>query len=89
MKIIFDKSFHKSLDQKLPRHIARQLNVVIDDLESANDIYQIAGVKKLSGFKNYYRLRLGDYRLGLELENKYTVRIIIICHRKDIYKQFP
>jgi hypothetical protein len=68
MKIIFDKSFHKSLDQKLPRHIARQLNVVIDDLEAANDIYQIAGVKKLSGFKIITGYDLGITGWGLNLK---------------------
>jgi mRNA interferase RelE/StbE len=89
MKIVFDKSFLKSIDHKLPNQIARHLNDIITEIELSNDIHRIPGVKKLSGFKKYYRIRIGDYRLGFELENKTTIRMIIICHRKDIYKLFP
>jgi mRNA interferase RelE/StbE len=43
----------------------------------------------MEGFKNYYRIRMGDYRVGIELENSTTIRIIIVEHRKNIYKVFP
>jgi mRNA interferase RelE/StbE len=43
----------------------------------------------LTGFKNYYRLRIGEYRLGFEKIDENTLRFILIAHRKDIYKIFP
>jgi mRNA interferase RelE/StbE len=43
----------------------------------------------LTGFKNYYRLRIGEYRLGFEKIDENTIRFILIAHRKDIYKLFP
>ena len=39
------------------------------------------------GLKNYYKFRVGDYRLLCEKnENKLIVTVIKIGHRKEIYK---
>ncbi len=48
----------------------------------------IKGLKKLKGFKDAYRVRLGDYRLGVFI-NKDLVQFARFVHRKDIYKLFP
>ena len=43
-------------------------------------------VKKLSGYP-YFRLRVGDYRVILDIKNKELIVFIIeIGHRKNIYK---
>jgi mRNA interferase RelE/StbE len=45
-----------------------------------------AHVKKLVG-SPYYRLRVGDYRVIMDIiENKLIIHIIEIGHRKNIYK---
>ncbi|MFP4128637.1 MAG: type II toxin-antitoxin system RelE family toxin [Desulfonatronovibrio sp.] len=45
-------------------------------------------MKKLSGFKNFYRIRYSDYRIGIALQEDKVV-FIRVLHRKDIYKFFP
>ena len=40
-------------------------------------------------FSKYYRIKMGDYRLGFERINSLKIRFIIVEHRKDIYKKFP
>ena len=43
-------------------------------------------VKKLSGYP-YYRSRIGDYRLILDIKNELLLVIVIeVGHRKNIYK---
>ena len=42
----------------------------------------------LTGFKNCYRIRLGNYRIGLLVEDK-TVIFAAFDHRSGIYKYFP
>jgi mRNA interferase RelE/StbE len=42
----------------------------------------------MEGFKTFYRIRIGDYRVGIELK-KDTVWFITIATRKDIYKNSP
>ena len=89
MEIIFDKSFGKSLDKLKDAEIKNKIIEVINEVESASLLTEVANVKKMQGFKTSYRIRIGDYRLGMELENPSTLRFIIVLHRKDIYKKFP
>ncbi len=44
------------------------------------------GIKKMKGYKDYYRLRRGDYRIVYKVEFKIVIITIIqIGHRKDVY----
>ena len=45
-------------------------------------------LRKLKSGKNRWRIRIGDYRVGLEIEEG-TVIFVRILHRRDIYKHFP
>jgi len=89
MIIEFDKSFLKSLDKIKDSAVKKRIEQIILDFEKANSIVDIRNVKKLVGFKLYYRIRIGDYRLGIELKTSTIARFIVIAHRKDIYKIFP
>ena len=48
----------------------------------------IKNFKKLKGYKNAYRIKIGDYRIGVFIENK-IVEFARVVHRKDIYRVFP
>jgi len=89
MIVEFDKSFDKSLDKIAVLSVRKKIILIIETLEKANSIREISNIKKLIGFKNYYRIRIGDYRIGFELINVKTIRLIIVASRKDIYKLFP
>jgi mRNA interferase RelE/StbE len=89
MIVEFDKSFEKSIDRIRDNSIAPKIQKIIELLESAKSLNELSNIKKLSGYKTYYRFRLGDYRLGIEKINDTTIRLIIIAHRKNIYNLFP
>lgn len=89
MIIEFDKSFEKTLDKIKDKSLFSRINKIIINFEKANSLSELINVKKLSGFKNYYRIRIGEYRLGFEKIDEKTLRFILIVHRKDIYKLFP
>jgi mRNA interferase RelE/StbE len=89
MIIEFDKSFEKSIDRLRDKSLAPKIQKTVELLESAKSLNELANIKKLSGYKTYYRFRLGDYRLGFEKINETTIRLIIVAHRKDIYNLFP
>jgi mRNA interferase RelE/StbE len=89
MEVVFDRSFDKSLDKISDKDIKDKIINVIIGIESAKSLIDIANVKKMQGFKTFYRIRVGDYRVGIELEDSSTVRLIVALHRKDIYKKFP
>jgi mRNA interferase RelE/StbE len=89
MIVEFDKSFEKSLDKLKDKSMYPKIEKAISILEGCNSLADIASVKKLTGYKTYFRFRIGDYRMGIEQISKNTIRIITISNRKDIYKIFP
>ena len=89
MIVLFDKSFSKSIDKIREEKVKERILKIIISVEKAESIDQILNIKKMAGWLNYYRIKSGDYRIGIELENITTVRFIIISHRKDIYRNFP
>ncbi|MEH1829111.1 MAG: type II toxin-antitoxin system RelE/ParE family toxin [Nostoc sp.] len=44
-------------------------------------------LKKLQGYENAYRIRVGDYRIGIIFDGE-TVLFQRVLHRKDIYRYF-
>ena len=88
MKVDFKKTFLKELEKLKNKSLKNSIYNSIIQVELAESISEIKNIKKLAGFEMYYRLRVGDYRIGLKLENE-TVNFVIFEHRKDIYKTFP
>lgn len=43
---------------------------------------------KLEGYDQYYRVRVGDYRIGIKIEDD-TLIFMCVLHRKEIYRYFP
>ena len=89
MNVEFDRYFSKSLEKIDNQIILNKLKNIIIDLEKANSIWEVNSIKKLNGFKKYYRIKINDYRLGFELISPSHLKIIIIAHRKKIYQIFP
>ena len=88
MKVAFKKSFLKEIKKLRNKHLKDQVASCIIHVESAENVHQIRNLKKLAGYDIYYRIRVGDYRIGLKIEND-LVYFVVIEHRKDIYKKFP
>ena len=59
-----------------------------ENLPLHESLSSIKGLKKIQGYKNYYRISSGDYRIGLKKEGN-TIILMRVLHRKDIYKFFP
>ncbi len=89
MIVEFDKSFEKSLNKVHDPNVLRRIKRVIIQIENSPSLSPITNVLKLTGYSTYYRIRIGDYRIGIEMINKTTIRFLLIAHRKDIYKVFP
>ena len=87
MEIIITKTFEKQL-KSVPKYIRENAIAVLEALETAKDITEIKELKKLSGYTNYYRIRIGNYRMGLQIINP-KIMVVTILHRGAIYKIFP
>lgn len=89
MIVEFDKSFEKSIDKIKDKKILHRIENAIINAEDSMSIDKISNVKKLVGSSQYYRIKVGDYRIGFEQMNENTIRLIIVLHRKEIYRRFP
>jgi mRNA interferase RelE/StbE len=89
MIVEFDKSFDKSLDKIKNKSLFAKIEKIIIQCENSKSLSEIPNVKKLSGYKTYYRIRMGEYRIGFEMIDRNTIRFILISHRRDIYRSFP
>lgn len=88
MEVVYLKSFSKDLDKINNEKLKESLLELLQNCKSANSLSHLPGMKKLVGFKTAYRIRIGDYRVGVFYENNCLV-FTRILHRKDIYKLFP
>lgn len=89
MIVEFDRSFVRSLAKISNPALFRRIERIIKQVDAAASLTEIPQVKKLSGYRNYHRIKLGDYRIGIELIGKNKIRFILVAHRKDIYRFFP
>jgi mRNA interferase RelE/StbE len=88
VNIKFESKFEKDLKLIKDRNLLSRLKQIILNCKQAENLAQINNLKKLQGYENLYRIRLGNYRLGIEIvENELIFTRFL--HRKDIYKFFP
>lgn len=88
-RIDYTKRFLKELSS-LPKDIRQRAEaIVFQELGSTNP-FELGYLEKMTGFPDKYKIRVGDYRIGMTMDKQ--AKIIIcqrIVHRKDIYRIFP
>ena len=89
MKVKFKKSFARDLKKKAnDRKLAEKVEQIIRLVDKADDVHRIPNLKKLKSPGSFYRIRSGDYRIGMIIDDG-TVTFVRILHRSDIYRYFP
>ncbi|MEM8718071.1 MAG: type II toxin-antitoxin system RelE/ParE family toxin [Cyanobacteria bacterium P01_G01_bin.39] len=63
--------------------------MVFSELESQNP-FELGYLSKMKGYKDKYKIRVGDYRIGLSIDKKNKTTICQrVAHRREIYQIFP
>ena len=88
MTVRFKESFVRDLRSIKDKGVLTRVRELIELVEQAQNLGQVANLKKLRGGGNYYRIRVGDYRIGLTVEGD-AITFVRFLHRKDIYRYFP
>ena len=73
------------------RDLSRLQSSIVDRMEpiilSLEETPRPQGVKKLQGSKDYYRIRIGDYRIIYQINDAENhVVIARILHRREAYR---
>lgn len=88
MKVEFRKSFAQDLRSIKNRKVKQRIEAVIKSTEEAKSLTDLHQLKKLQGYSGFYRIRIGDYRLGIYVEDD-VIAFVRVLHRKEIYRYFP
>ncbi len=80
MNVEFSKSFDKQTSRITDKILLKRLGKTLN---------QISNLKPIVGHSGYYRIRLGDYRIGISVEEE-TVWFHFFGKRDEsTYKKFP
>lgn len=88
MKVEFRKSFEKDLSKIRDKELLVRVKAVIEDVENTDSLLDISNIKKLKADRDYYRIRVGDYRVGLTQDEE-MMTFVRVLHRKEMYRYFP
>lgn len=88
MKILFRVSFAKDLRGIKNKDSLARVKETVEQAENAQTSQDIPNLKKLKGGNNYYHIRVGEYRIGLVIEQD-TITFVRCLNRKEIYRYFP
>ena len=88
MEILFERSFERDLKKIGDKRLLKQVQNAIHQVEAAAGLSEITNLKKLQGFDSFYRIRVGDHRIGIELSEGKVIFVCLLA-RKNIYRYFP
>jgi mRNA interferase RelE/StbE len=88
LRVAFRESFLKDVRAIRDQGVRRRIRDIIGRVEQANKPTDISNLKKLKGEGQYYRIRIGEHRVGLKIEAD-TVTFIRALNRREIYRYFP
>ena len=82
-QVLLERRALKELS-RLPSDITRRANASIDGLAAQP---RPPGAKKLQGSRDQWRIRVGDYRILYEINDRAReVRVFAAGHRREIYR---
>ncbi|MCL5268190.1 MAG: type II toxin-antitoxin system RelE/ParE family toxin [Bacteroidetes bacterium] len=88
MRVLYKRTFLKDLES-LPSDARDAVyDEAFEVIPALSTIAGVEHIRKLSGYKNFYRIRMGSYRIGIELRGD-TVAFYRVLHRREIYRYFP
>ena len=87
MQTELTKNFQKEV-KKQPTSVALAVAKAIRAIQVASTFSEIPNFKSLKGYRNYYRVRVGDYRIGLLWDGKGFL-VETVGSRGDFYKTYP
>ncbi|MFM6400291.1 type II toxin-antitoxin system RelE family toxin [Planktothrix sp.] len=89
MEVQYRQAFLKDLKQlKSSTSYQRIYEVAFTTLAAINTLEEISDIKAMKGYSGRYRIRIGDYRIGIEV-NGDVIEVMRVLHRREFYRYFP
>jgi mRNA interferase RelE/StbE len=88
VKTAFQSSFAKDLRAIKSQDLRSRVAALIEAVEAATSMSTFPNLKKLRAAGGFYRVRVGEYRVGLVIRRD-VVTFVRCLHRREIYRFFP
>jgi mRNA interferase RelE/StbE len=89
LNVEYRRLFLKDLKKLKNQPIYQQVyDLAFETLPNLDSLEDLPNVKALVGSVSRYRIRVGDYRIGVEI-NGDTLELFRILHRREFYRYFP
>ena len=89
MKVEYRQLFLKDLKKLKKQPVyERVFDLAFKILPTITDLTELSNVKAMKGYPNRYRIRIGNYRVGIEVSGE-QLEMMRVLHRREFYRYFP
>jgi len=89
LEIHYRQAFLRDIKKLKKQPIYNKISeFVFTTLPNISTLREVSDIKTMRGYPNRYRIRIGDYRIGIEVHEE-TVEIVRALHRREFYRYFP
>ncbi len=87
MAIEISNAFGRDM-RGIHRNYHQRVALIIEEMKAAENSHQIRNLEPCEGTPNAFRIRMGDYRIGVYVEDN-IIKLKRIGNRGDFYNYFP
>lgn len=88
-RVLYTRTFLKEMS-RLPGDVRERVEAIAFGEEIKQDPFLAGKAQKLSGYQTFYKIRVGNYRIGLHVgTEEHLVEFQRVLHRREIYRKFP
>jgi mRNA interferase RelE/StbE len=85
---VYEVYIEKTAENDLKRLPTSTFDRIIPQIRALAQNPRPSGCRKLTGSKNDWRIRIGDYRVLYEIDEKAkALRIMRVRHRREVYRR--
>ena len=89
MQVEYRQLFLKDLKKLKKQPIYKRIfELAFETIPLADNLEVLSNIKAMKGYSNRYRIRIGDYRIGIEVQDD-QVEMMRVLHRREFYRYFP
>ncbi|CCQ48969.1 MULTISPECIES: type II toxin-antitoxin system RelE family toxin [Crocosphaera] len=89
MQVEYRQLFLKDLKKLKKQPIYKRIfELAFETIPLADNLEVLSNIKAMKGYSNRYRIRIGDYRIGIEVQG-HQVEMMRVLHRREFYRYFP
>jgi mRNA interferase RelE/StbE len=89
LEVQYRQLFLKDLKKLRKQPVYDQIyELAFTTLPDARSLQEITNIKAMKGSSDRYRIRVGDYRVGIAVQEN-SIEMMRVLHRREFYRYFP